>query len=92
MASFLNADTSPSIYKQYKVDTEPVAGWLAQESSKGGYKLRIVHEQAEAQDVAAPRLKGKARKLVRICTCNTDEHPLLTGIDNRPEKQRKRDQ
>jgi hypothetical protein len=56
-------DTIPSIYKQYKANTELVAGWLAQESMGSGYILRTKGGQAQ-NDAPALRLKGKARKLV----------------------------
>jgi hypothetical protein len=55
MVTFTNDDTTSSAYKRYKADTEYVAGWLAQESSVCGYRLRT-----------PPRLKGKARKLVGL--------------------------
>jgi hypothetical protein len=56
-------DTIPSIYKQYKANTELVAGWLVRESMGSGYVLRTKGGQAQ-NDAPAPRLKGKARKLV----------------------------
>ncbi|KAK8130388.1 hypothetical protein PG999_002768 [Apiospora kogelbergensis] len=43
-------------YRQYKRDTESIAGWLADNALKCGFKL------AGAATASGPRLKGKARK------------------------------
>lgn len=51
------------VYRQYKEDTEFVAGWLAAESPQCGYELATVGTQAHQKGTG--RLKGKARKQVR---------------------------
>lgn len=56
MASILS-----DVYKQYKDDTEFVAGWLAEESLKCGYVLATLGDQPPK---GPGRLKGKARKQV----------------------------
>ncbi|EHY60040.1 hypothetical protein HRR83_006398 [Exophiala dermatitidis] len=45
-------------YKQYKKDTELVAGWLAQKAASCGYKPNMTTTNE-------PKLKGRARKLAR---------------------------
>jgi hypothetical protein len=57
MASILD-----DVYKQYKEDTEFVAGWLAEESLRCGYELTTV--RAAPTQKSTGRLKGKARKQV----------------------------
>ena len=50
-----------NVYKQYKDDTELIAGWLAEESLKCGYDLTT--NRGPVHNVTG-RLKGKARKQV----------------------------
>ncbi|KAH7095776.1 hypothetical protein FB567DRAFT_39657 [Paraphoma chrysanthemicola] len=50
------------VYRQYKEDTEFIAGWLAKESLKCGYELSTMGDQPQK---APRRLKGKARKQAR---------------------------
>ncbi|KAK8133765.1 hypothetical protein PG984_005777 [Apiospora sp. TS-2023a] len=45
-------------YKQYKKDTESIAGWLAENATKHGFKLG-------STPMTSGRLKGKARKEAR---------------------------
>lgn len=45
-------------YKQYKQDTETVAGWLAEKAAGCGYKPSM-------PSTSEPKLKGRARKLAR---------------------------
>jgi hypothetical protein len=49
-------------YKQYKADTNSVAGWLAQNALRCGLKISV---PASTTPAPATRLKGKARKLAR---------------------------
>lgn len=46
-------------YKQYKEDTESIAGWLAQNAVRCGYRV------TDVLPPTATRLKGKARKQAR---------------------------
>ncbi|KAF2120926.1 hypothetical protein BDV96DRAFT_595324 [Lophiotrema nucula] len=57
-------DALPSSYRQYKEDTEYVAGWLAEKSAQIGYKLKAPQGHPES----SKRLKGKARKIARETT------------------------
>jgi hypothetical protein len=50
-------------YKQYKKDTETVAGWLAEHAAQAGYQASTA--TANATDTKEPKLKGRARKLAR---------------------------
>jgi hypothetical protein len=55
MASILG-----DLYRQYKEDTESIAGWLAAESLQCGYHLATVGSQPPQQGPG--RLKGKGSK------------------------------
>ncbi|KAF2123213.1 hypothetical protein BDV96DRAFT_593651 [Lophiotrema nucula] len=63
-----------SHYRQYKKDTEYIAGWLAENAQRAGYRLS--NEQND--DTKAPstqRLKGKARKEARNAAKATADGP-----------------
>jgi len=51
-----------SNYRQYKQDTEYIAGWLAERAKKAGYKRC---PQPQQQQQPTTRLKGRARKEAR---------------------------
>lgn len=51
-----------STYKQYKADTESIAGWLTETSIKCGYELPLP---------PSGRLKGKARKEAKMASSST---------------------
>ncbi|CAJ2501692.1 Uu.00g045450.m01.CDS01 [Anthostomella pinea] len=52
-------------YRQYKEDTESIAGWLALNSLKCGYIVAEPASSASASPTPSTRLKGKARKQAR---------------------------
>lgn len=53
-----------SSYKEYKINSDAVANWLAQTACDHGYTLtELVTDGGPAQK--APKLKGRARKLAR---------------------------
>ncbi|KAI2779910.1 hypothetical protein F4815DRAFT_163251 [Daldinia loculata] len=56
-----------STYKQYKEDTETIAGWLAYNSRRCGHQIDEPTPASPAGVLSAPskRLKGKARKQAR---------------------------
>ena len=53
-----------STYKKYKQDTAIFVEWLSENAKKCDYKLPSAAKPTEVP-VAAPRLKGKARKLAK---------------------------
>ncbi|KAH9908419.1 hypothetical protein F4778DRAFT_795844 [Xylariomycetidae sp. FL2044] len=52
-------------YKQYKADTEYIAGWLAMNAQNCGYNVATPLSNASPTPAATTRLKGKARKQAR---------------------------
>lgn len=54
-------------YKQYKKDTESIAGWLAENATKRGFKLQNT-------PTTSGRLKGKARKQAREAGVKRPQH------------------
>ncbi|KAI4915341.1 hypothetical protein J4E85_010466 [Alternaria conjuncta] len=57
MASFFSSN-----YRQYKKDTEYIAGWLAATAEKVGYQRSSCLAPPQSTPQPAKRLKGKARK------------------------------
>ncbi|KAK6952779.1 hypothetical protein Daesc_005073 [Daldinia eschscholtzii] len=58
------ADNRFSTYRQYKEDTEKIAGWLVYNARKCGYRIDeyIAESSTDVLTVPSKRLKGKARK------------------------------
>lgn len=54
-----------STYKKYKQDTSIFVEWLSENAGKCGHKLPEVAAKPAEVPAAAPRLKGKARKLAK---------------------------
>lgn len=56
-----------STYKKYKQDTSTFVEWLSENAKRCGYKLPTIADTPKPAEtpVAAPRLKGKARKLAK---------------------------
>ncbi len=79
-------DTSGSLlkgrfvtYKQYKDDTESIAGWLAQNAARCGYEATVATASSIISPVSGPRLKGKARKQAREATKAAQGPPAGTS-------------
>ncbi|OTB11268.1 hypothetical protein K445DRAFT_26831 [Daldinia sp. EC12] len=58
------ADNRFSTYRQYKEDTEKIAGWLVYNARKCGYRIDqyIAESSTDVLTAQSKRLKGKARK------------------------------
>lgn len=72
----INRRSLTSTYREYKKDTEYIAGWLAWTSQRCGYTVSL--KQKEEQKT--PRLKGKARKAAKAKTTipKLNSEPLYT--------------
>jgi hypothetical protein len=72
-------------YKKYKQDTSIFVEWLSDNAKKCGYKLPSAAATSKPTEapVAAPRLKGKARKLAKQQVGLQLLHPLPKRHRNR---------
>ncbi|KAI1760162.1 hypothetical protein GGR53DRAFT_96820 [Hypoxylon sp. FL1150] len=73
-------DQRTSTYRQYKEDTETIAGWLAHQSRKCGYQPPEA-PPAVPDKPPSSRLKGKARKQAR----NAAVKPTTTQMQSKPK-------
>ncbi|KAK7977359.1 hypothetical protein PG996_003424 [Apiospora saccharicola] len=64
-------------YRQYKKDTESIAGWLAENATKRGFKLGNTPKPGNTSTTSG-RLKGKARKQARNDKEAGVKHPKHT--------------
>jgi hypothetical protein len=61
----MELESTYSSYKRYKTNTDAVATWLLTTAKKHGCRAYDTSDSSPAASAAAPRLKGKARKLAK---------------------------
>ena len=65
-----------STYEKYKQDTSTFLEWLSENAKKCGFEITAPETPKPAEaPAAAPRLKGKQRKLAKQANSNTAPSP-----------------